>query len=123
MQTITTTSGGGGGGGGEGDKGEDANLSKLQAHMDSKLSLKEGEKIHINIKGNKVSCSNRVNKRSISGSGSFKILPPPPGGAVPATNDNSNVSIEKSVSVAEASPESGEKGSTSDDVDWGDFEG
>eukprot|EP00579_Thalassiosira_antarctica_P012816 CAMPEP_0201934112 /NCGR_PEP_ID=MMETSP0903-20130614/32942_1 /ASSEMBLY_ACC=CAM_ASM_000552 /TAXON_ID=420261 /ORGANISM="Thalassiosira antarctica, Strain CCMP982" /LENGTH=274 /DNA_ID=CAMNT_0048474235 /DNA_START=201 /DNA_END=1023 /DNA_ORIENTATION=- len=87
----------------------DANLEKLPFPKSS-LSLKEGEKIHININSNGANPANKHSpkvKKRIVGMIGFKKPPPPPD-ATPASDD------------------SGDLGSTANntasDVDWGDFE-
>ena len=80
--------------------GECHNLPKLFVHSKSNLSLKEGEKIHINLKG-KPGNSYKLFKHSCQVSGISGIAlkkPPPPPDDLDTTADN-------------------------DAVDWGDFEG
>lgn len=88
--------------------GDDADGGKLPLAQ-SNLTLKEGEKLHINIKSKRV---NTVNKQSpkVKGTGMIGLKkPPPPPNAAPASDN------------------SGDQGSTANsttaDVEWGDFEG
>ncbi|KAL3823730.1 hypothetical protein ACHAXA_004823 [Cyclostephanos tholiformis] len=78
----------------------------------SSLSLKEGEKLHINIVSKR---ANSVNKHSpkVKGTGALNGLkkPPPPPENTPAADSSS----EQGLTAAGATSEI--------DVDWGDFEG
>ena len=80
----------------------------------SSLSLKEGEKLHINIKGKKSPTG--IKKQTIKAKGAAGGLlglkkPPPPPDTKPAASDTS------------AGDPSTVANSTSDDDEWGDFEG
>mmetsp|Transcript_25741 Transcript_25741/g.54396 ORF Transcript_25741/g.54396 Transcript_25741/m.54396 type:complete len:271 (-) Transcript_25741:146-958(-) len=89
--------------------GHDADTERLPFPKSS-LSLKEGEKLHINIKTNRTGTSKSPkSKKNIIGLKGLKKPPPPP-------------------DVAPASDSSGDQESTAakdgaSDVDWGDFEG
>mmetsp|Transcript_13159 Transcript_13159/g.19850 ORF Transcript_13159/g.19850 Transcript_13159/m.19850 type:complete len:275 (-) Transcript_13159:60-884(-) len=90
----------------------DAKLEKLPLPKSS-LSLKEGEKLRINIKGTRANPANKNSpkiKKGIIGMAGLKKPPPPPDAILashdsdhqgPTTTNNTNLS----------------------DVDWGDFEG
>ncbi|KAL9180247.1 hypothetical protein ACHAXT_008217 [Thalassiosira profunda] len=76
----------------------------------SSLSLKEGEKIHVTIKGKRGgSVSPKVKKNTLGLAGLKK--PPPPPGAAPTASESSS----EHGSATEDKP--------AEDVDWGDFEG
>lgn len=119
---------GGGGGDSENDD-EDASASALPVQMESKLSLKEGEKIHINLahsKGKKAGGSTpKQYKKSLSGSYSLKLPPPPGGIASPPSVDTETTKPESKEKTVKGSDEiSTEKKETSnEDIEWGDFEG
>lgn len=83
-------------------EGGGADVEKLQLPISS-LSLKEGEKMHINIKSKRVKPVNQSTKSKTGGLIGLKKPPPPPD-ASPASDDG--------VSTANSS-----------EVEWGDFEG
>lgn len=93
-----------------GEIGVDAKFEHLPLPK-SRLSLKEGEKLHINIKGARANPAAKHSpkvKKGVIGTIGLKKPPPPPN-AVPASDG------------------SADQGSTNNnaasDVDWGDFEG
>ena len=106
------------GGGGDADSVEKLPLPK------SSLSLKEGEKLHINIKSSKQGGANtsyqRKSSKGKAGTGGGGLLglkkpPPPPDNTTPPVSDTS--SDQGSIGAKNATSE--EQG----EVDWGDFEG
>jgi len=116
------------------DHGEHNSISNAN-EMISNLSLKDGEKIHINLK-NISSSRNRIKKSTSSeGSTSSSVSkpfllkkPPPPASSSAADTDddkgvvqNSTSSIQN-VSIALQSPNNEGDDNDDDDDDWGDFE-
>ena len=74
------------------------------------LSVKEGEKIHVNVK----TLGTRREKTNKSGGGLRGLKPPPPPGSIVKAHDPSDVT------TANLDGESPTTDST-DDTEWGDF--
>lgn len=93
--------------------GEEAGDAKSETmpHPKSSLSLKEGEKLHINIKGARASKQSPRAKKGIVGAKGLKKPPPPPG-AIPASDEFRDQRLATD-----------NANNTTSDVDWGDFEG
>ncbi len=127
QQQQSQHTGGEGGDSGKGDYG--ASSSALPAQMESKLSLKEGEKIHINLvhsKGKKAGATTpKQYKKSLSGSYSLKLPPPPGVTAPPSSVDAEITKSESNEETKNGDDQTGpEKKETSyEEVEWGDFEG
>mmetsp|Transcript_22291 Transcript_22291/g.46866 ORF Transcript_22291/g.46866 Transcript_22291/m.46866 type:complete len:298 (-) Transcript_22291:304-1197(-) len=119
---------GDGGGDSENDD-EDASTSALPVQMESKLSLKEGEKIHINLAHSKVKKAGGTTpkqyKKSLSGSYSLKLPPPPGVIAPPPSVDTETTKPEPKEETIKGSGGTGteKKETSSEDVEWGAFEG
>ena len=99
-----------GGGGGDSD-------DVLEAHSiptTSSLSLREGEKMHVNIVGRRANAIDGQPAR-VKGTGALGGLKKPPPPPRPEDAPASDCSIERGLTVNDAA--------TDADVDWGDFEG
>lgn len=103
------------GGDEEGSEGTSVDTEKLPLPKSS-LSLREGEKIHINIKGNK-SSSPKPKKGNVGLLGGLKKPPPPPPDATPASDS----SAEQGSTATESGAIT--KSNNAVDDDWGDFQG
>lgn len=127
-------------GDGEIDDGRDGSQSSPLPPALSKLSLKEGEKIHINIKGQNDSGDREksaTTKKSSGGGGVLLKKPPPPGRSPTFASTSvvpQNLPVAEEDAVADANvdeaandaPSEGvveAPGDDNDDDEWGDFEG
>jgi len=79
------------------------------------FTLKEGEKIHVNVKGGR----RREKKSSTGGGGGLLLKPPPPPVRLESDRDDTT---EGAADSAEANPVAA-AAATEEDDDWGDFEG
>ena len=104
------------GGDEEGSEGTSVDTEKLPLPKSS-LSLREGEKIHINIKGNKSSSPKPSKKGNVGLLGGLKKPPPPPPDATPASDS----SAEQGSTATESGAIT--KSNDAADDDWGDFQG
>mmetsp|Transcript_61807 Transcript_61807/g.74365 ORF Transcript_61807/g.74365 Transcript_61807/m.74365 type:complete len:291 (-) Transcript_61807:469-1341(-) len=89
----------------------------------SKLSFKEGEKIHINIRGNPEKKSPK-GKRLRNSSGGLRPPPPPAGSNVASGKKNSISEQMREVTTSKTEEDSAPevRNAEIDDDDWGDFE-
>lgn len=85
------------------------------------LSLKDGEKIHVNVKLSKKSSTSTstASSKPHSSGGGLLPPPPPPGSIVTSPIDAPNPVVSSEI-LANAAATTGEM-NEKDDLDWGDF--